>query len=170
MIRWLLSVVFLLGSVVPRPQLQAGCRRQYVAPVVQSVQVQTVNTFTELLVPVALVSFQYLTPVAETGRQVAANVAPPATASYAADPFDGAEAHGLQSVGVSAGVLQSRCYSCHGAASRGGVGLFGTSGPTRSGVPLPKSRLWEVVTQGRMPPGQPLTSAEKEALALELLK
>lgn len=173
MTRHLAVLVLLLGEAVA-PRLQAGCGRYCSVPAVRVIQVvqPVVNTFTELLVPAAAVSFQYFSPAAEMPSRHASGVtnSQPTAPAYAAEPFEDSVAPASSAMAGAASVVQSRCYSCHGASTRGGVSLFGPNGPSRNGQPLSKAHIWDVVRQGRMPPTGPLSPAEKASLISELLK
>lgn len=65
---------------------------------------------------------------------------------------------------VSANILNSKCVSCHGSA--GGVSLGSYNDVSQSLVPgnANASKLFQAVLNNSMPPGSPLTSAEKLAI------
>jgi hypothetical protein len=153
----------LLATVTPHAAIAGRCGIHCPLPV-KVVPVIPVTTIIEIAVPVTAVSFSYIAPQLPQ--------APPrqqsdyADLGFAAEPF---ESFGrvVRGQGV-AGVLQSRCYSCHGQAAKGGVRLWDAAGnlqPSKAGAPLSRYAVLDQVRAGRMPPTGELALAEKETVA-----
>jgi uncharacterized membrane protein len=162
MMRCLGLISVFLAVATPHPAVAGRCGVHCRLPVVKQITVVPVTTVVEVAVPVAAVSFAYLAPPQTTQVAAPSDHGP---GHFAAQSFDAFFSEtGRQRV---AGVLQTRCYSCHGQASKGNVRLWSSAGdlqPTKAGLALPKPVIAQAVLSGRMPPTGEMPADEKEAI------
>jgi hypothetical protein len=150
-----------LAMATPHAAIAGRCGIHCPLPV-KVVPVIPVTTIIEVAVPVTAVSFSYIAQHPEAAPRQQSDYA---DLGFAAEPF---ESHGVVRGQGVAGVLQSRCYSCHGQAAKGGVRLWDAAGnlqPTKAGAPLSRYAVLDQVRAGRMPPTKALALAEKETVA-----